>query len=836
MDTAMKRLSMQLRAGPNGSTTADRETIVELAQNGAHIVLAGNGKKPCWPPRGGLSGKEVYAAEHKRAGQLVSAGTGWMKHPATVEAIRAHGGLFGIVPATVGLLCIDVDDKHPAGVEVIREAVVESLGAPAFEFRTRSDGFHLYYKADPLPLTYEPYWFPGECAPNPELGEVRFSGAQCVVWNIAAFGGGLEGLDDCEPVDVQKWPIADALDKSQQGDRKWMRPYLQAGADEIIAALAEKGIQGTPESNWTRFDAADIGCHEPSGKNLPSVIIGGSVSDPDSGVTVYCFNPQCKHNAFRAVHKLLDWKPKHGGAREGAGRPQLPYPSIKTVQNQRSQYRTELRNWAFEMELPKEFWLDDLIDADAMRVLEFLPERFATDGNSSFVAMGATWLELQQYSRQALAAVAEVIRDARAVAADALGNDFADVSGCHEYAEELRNTRLSGRHTRDVLDTLLAWIPTSPGILRTSSERFDNRNRHPLLPLEDGGALDLTEYPPQYVKSADALSVMMCNHGWTIPMPGFEVLSERESPGSWAIHDHSGTDIFDRLATYLLGVDKSLDILLMQSDAGKSTLVEMLKAAFPGAVGTANATGVFAEAGQRFTPLATLLATKLFVFVDEVGHEGSEIRAAAVNELVQETISHEAKGKDRKTVHRIGSLCFLGFDYPNVDSTAQGFTSRFRWTADKRQVGKMTREQRETIISPESIAYIRAWLIARAAELRQEYGDVTAIKEAQCNSEAVRKAIAEFAHNRQCKWAAVLRENFDVAADAFTPNTEIDAVLNTVKDEEERTPKTRRLQAVLRRAFPNASLRSGRQQEGGQRGRGYYGIRRKKNILNSGKM
>lgn len=147
----------------------------------------------------------------------------------------------------------------------------------------------------------------------------------------------------------------------------------------------------------------------------------------------------------------------------------------------------------------------------------------------------------------------------------------------------------------------------------------------------------------------------------------------------------------------------------------------------------------------------------------------------------------------------------------------------------------MTREQREAITSPESIAYIRAWVIDRAAQLRQEHGGVVAIKEEQCNSAAVRKAIAEFAHNRECKWAAVLRDNFDVAADAFTLNTEIDDVLNTVKDDDERTPKTRRLLAVLRRAFPNASLRSGRQQEDGQRGRGYLGIQRKQD-LNSGKV
>ncbi|MDE0312843.1 MAG: bifunctional DNA primase/polymerase [Caldilineaceae bacterium] len=827
MSIAMKRLSMQPKAAYNGSTATAQEAVAELAQSGAHVVLVGQGKIPCWPPRGGLSGKEVYPAGDKRAGQLVSAGTGWTKHPATVEAIRAHRGLFGIVPATVGVLCIDVDDKHPVGVDAIREAVVESQGAPAFAFRSRSDGFHLYYKADPLPLTYEPYWFPGECAPKPELGEVRYSGAQCVLWDFAAFCGGLEGLDDCEPVDARKWPIADAIKKPSEGDRKWIQPYLQAGPDAIIAALAETGIYGTQERNWTRFDAADIGCHEPSGKNSPSVIIGGSVSDPDSGVTVYCFNSQCKHNAFRAVHKLLGWKPRHGGAREGAGRPPLLSPSSKTVQNQRALYRTELRNWAFEVELPRKFWLDDLIDADATRVLEFQSERFATDGNSSFIAMGATWLEFLPHSPQALPAVAEAIRDARGFAADSLCDEYADVSCCYEYAEELRNTRLSGRHTRDVRDTLLAWIPTTPGILHSSSESFDDRNRRPLLPLEDGGALDLTEYPPQYVKSTDALSAMMLYHGWSIPMPDFAVLSDRECPGCWAIHEHFGTEVFDRLATYLLGIDKSLDTVLMQSDAGKSTLVEILKAVFPGAVGTANATGVFAEAGQRFTPLANMLATKLFVFVDEVGHEGIEIRPAVVNELVQETISHEAKGKDRKTVHRIGSLCFLGFDYPNVDSTAQGFASRFRWAAEKRQVDKMTREQREAITSPESIAYIRAWLIDRAAQLRQEHGGVTAIKEAQCDNEAVRKAIAEFAHSRQCKWAAVLREHFDVVADAFTPNTEIEAVLNTVRDDGEKIPRTSRLQAVLRRAFHNASLQRGRQQEDRQRVRGYHGIQRK---------
>ena len=41
----------------------------------------------------------------------------------------------------------------------------------------------------------------------------------------------------------------------------------------LIAALTKAGIQGTPDGEGMRYHAKDIGCHESSGQNAPSVTV-----------------------------------------------------------------------------------------------------------------------------------------------------------------------------------------------------------------------------------------------------------------------------------------------------------------------------------------------------------------------------------------------------------------------------------------------------------------------------------------------------------------------------------------------------------------------------------
>ena len=102
------------------SSVAQKTQAVEfLAEAGAHFVLAGADKR----------------AKAKA----------WQKTPAPLKAVEAHmggdPGYVGVIPASLGLVCVDCD-KGGAGVESAKDL----LGPPLLENATKTPGHrHLWY-------------------------------------------------------------------------------------------------------------------------------------------------------------------------------------------------------------------------------------------------------------------------------------------------------------------------------------------------------------------------------------------------------------------------------------------------------------------------------------------------------------------------------------------------------------------------------------------------------------------------------------------------------------------------------------------------------------------
>lgn len=88
----------------------------------------------------------------------------WQAFPEPWEAVAAHleaGGLVGLMPGSIGLLCMDAD--LPSGWKKLlavgadlsaliepyiaqsRARIIETLGQPLYEYRTRSGGAHLFF-------------------------------------------------------------------------------------------------------------------------------------------------------------------------------------------------------------------------------------------------------------------------------------------------------------------------------------------------------------------------------------------------------------------------------------------------------------------------------------------------------------------------------------------------------------------------------------------------------------------------------------------------------------------------------------------------------------------
>ena len=149
--------------------------------------------------------------------------------PATADEIAAARSepwlTLGHVPGRAGLLVVDIDRDTAAH----RDAVIDSLGPPLCEVRTRR-GIHLYYR------TSQPAgnrsW---------EGGEIRCTNGYAVLWDEDAVLAALENVQDAEPVDVSLWPISKQKATSRKPRRKPKR------ASKPSASMG-KAIRG-----WLRY-------------------------------------------------------------------------------------------------------------------------------------------------------------------------------------------------------------------------------------------------------------------------------------------------------------------------------------------------------------------------------------------------------------------------------------------------------------------------------------------------------------------------------------------------------------------------------------------------------
>ena len=115
--------------------------LAGLHDAGGYLLLLDPDKRPLVPPHDtwGLDNPDFKAADLAAA----------QKH-------AAAGGLVGIIPASVGVVLVDVDAKreyYPSddafSAEILRrrDSVIAALGPPLSKFPSRSKGGHLLYRA-----------------------------------------------------------------------------------------------------------------------------------------------------------------------------------------------------------------------------------------------------------------------------------------------------------------------------------------------------------------------------------------------------------------------------------------------------------------------------------------------------------------------------------------------------------------------------------------------------------------------------------------------------------------------------------------------------------------
>ena len=120
-----------------------------------------------------------------------------------MKAAKSKGELVGVKPYSLGCVVADVDtaDKqgNPYPVDENRERVIESLGAPLCEVKTRRGGYHLWYPTS------------AEIGNSAKQGiDIRCSSGYVVLWDANTVATALENVADYDPVDPSAWPFVKA--------------------------------------------------------------------------------------------------------------------------------------------------------------------------------------------------------------------------------------------------------------------------------------------------------------------------------------------------------------------------------------------------------------------------------------------------------------------------------------------------------------------------------------------------------------------------------------------------------------------------------------------------
>ena len=338
---------------------------------------------------------------------------------------------------------------------------------------------------------------------------------------------------------------------------------------------------------------------------------------------------------------------------------------------------------------------------------------------------------LTQQARDAAVAELESIEGAAGLA-PALKKSFGD-SPSH-YLALMRHL------------ALVASEPEKFGIRKVGADEIDNRKEHPILPLKTGGGINLRT--GKRVSPAELEPMMLFDHGWDGAVePALDLVGQQlewsasepylnrygapevDVSGSPAgvmhyfIYQHIGIDCIRRFAWNIGGVWDVVDTVSMPpAGSGKGTLIGVLKLALGhGAVTSHMASKAMTSKNtERFTAGADDATHAILVIIDEA--DKASIRDHMVNELCDDEMSVQRKGKDLFSQKRIGNVILFGGGWPKADFEAQGVARRLRWAweVDKTAISAATRN---LLLQPEAISYLLAVLITEAVQLAQVEGD-----------------------------------------------------------------------------------------------------------------
>ena len=449
---------------------------------------------------------------------------------------------------------------------------------------------------------------------------------------------------------------------------------------------------------------------------------------------------------------------------QGPGRPQI-YQEDEYIVHRRN---TRPQHWWEELaerNVPaylRPDWSNKASYQDCLRVLEYQGDHILRVGREVYMAEASTglWQIIQNGSSgmDMLPLIREARRHAINDLKDALGKSEYSPADCEDALRTMMAAFNNGRRhadnvAKDVASHAAAYREEFPEVLTTNPVRFDDVQAAGALPLSGGASAAGYEWATGRLLTAPEMRrKMIRSRDWHIEPPDFGLLdnpSETAAAVEKMVRERF-LPWLERVAVLMLGPNKTLDaVRIPLSNSGKSSFIEALAKAFPGAISfTPGSKDLAGEKGDNFNKTSKYLTMSLVYISDECDKPMQPFYDSTMTSLQADRLEVELKGVDSKSMRRIGNLILVGNDWPDWNTDAPGMDARIVWAYNRPDVKTAyTKDHHDLLVSEDGIAWIRAFVLQTATDyLKAAGGSVSQAQENSCNSAVVRQSVADCLH------------------------------------------------------------------------------------------
>ena len=266
---------------------------------------------------------------------------------------------------------------------------------------------------------------------------------------------------------------------------------------------------------------------------------------------------------------------------------------------------------------------------------------------------------------------------------------------------------------------MLHFASNAGGVAIVNTSDFDNYEQHRVLPFNDGSAWDFTQH--RMLSREELKAALLLDHGWSIPATppvptdaDGNVIIELNEDLKTLLFEHYGEPLMEMFAARLReGPSKLVDSWrAATSGFGKSTFMDAMDRAFPGAIHREPTPKYMSSGGARFSQDTEPLSMTIWTAVDEVDKAEKPIAFDKFGTYANETLSIERKFANPRKVRRTSRLVLMGADWANTNTSIQGVATRLQRAVEHTSEDEMSSDDRALML--ENAHVLRRYIVSLA--------------------------------------------------------------------------------------------------------------------------